>query len=77
TASPLTDSELQRLLAGLLPGLLQARGDLLAIQDVASGRWVHANAAMLDFLQRPLAEVLGRNDGELFDAAAAAALRAA
>lgn len=77
TASPLTDGELQRLLAGLLPGLLEARGDLLAIKDVASGRWVHANAAMLDFLQRPLAEVLGRNDGELFDAAAAAALRAA
>jgi len=77
TVSPLTAAELERLFAGLLPGVLDGRGDLLAIQDVASGRWVHANAAMLEFLRRPSAEVLGRNDGDLFDPAVAAALRAA
>ncbi len=77
TAAPLAPAELDRLLAGLLPGLLDARGDLLAIMDTASGRWVHANAAMLEFLRRPAAEVLGRADTELFEPATAAALRAA
>ena len=77
SASPLADGELERLLAGLLPGVLGGRGDLLAIKDLASGRWVHANAPMADFLRRPLAEVLGRSDTELFEPVLAQALRAA
>lgn len=76
-AAPLTAAELERLLAGLLPGVLSARGELLAIKDTASGRWVHANAPMLEFLRRPQAEVLGHTDAELFEAPTAAALRAA
>jgi diguanylate cyclase (GGDEF)-like protein len=77
SASPLADGELEGLLAGLLPGVLGGRGDLLAIKDMASGRWLHANAAMADFLRRPLGDVLGRSDAELFDPAVASALRAA
>jgi len=77
TAAPLADGELQRLFAGLLPGVLDARGELLAIKDLASGRWVHANGAMVHFLRRPEAEVVGRSDAELFDPQVAAALRAA
>jgi diguanylate cyclase (GGDEF)-like protein len=77
SASPLADGELEGLLAGLLPGVLGARGDLLAIKDLATGRWVHANAAMADFLRLPLAEVLGRGDADLFEPALIAALRAA
>jgi len=77
SASPLAGGELDRLLAGLLPGVLGARGDLLAIKDLASGRWVHAHAPMADFLRRPLAELLGSTDAEIFEPALVPALRAA
>ena len=58
SASPLADGQLQGLLAGLLPRVLVRRGELLAIKDLVSGRYVHANEAMADFLRRPLTEVL-------------------
>ncbi|MDP1648380.1 MAG: diguanylate cyclase [Rubrivivax sp.] len=74
---PLAAAELQHLLGGLLPELLARRGDLLAIKNVASGRYAYVNAAMAAFVGRPVAEVAGRSDAELFDAAMATALRAA
>jgi diguanylate cyclase (GGDEF)-like protein len=63
--------------AELLQVLLQARGDLLAVKDLQSQRYVHANEAMLKFLARPAAEVLGRSDVEVFEPVLAAAMRAA
>jgi diguanylate cyclase (GGDEF)-like protein len=75
--SPLADAELQGLLASLLSRVLHRHGELLAIKDLGSGRYVHANQAMADFLRRPLSELLGRNDAELFDAPVSTALRAA
>ncbi len=77
STSQLAEPELQPLLAGLLPGLLQRRGDLLAIQDAPGGRWLHLNAAMAEFLGRPEADVLGRSDAELFEPALSTVLRAA
>ena len=62
TAPLLGDGELDQVLAGLLPSLLLRRGDMLAVKDVASGRYVHANEAMAGFLQRPLAALLGCGD---------------
>jgi diguanylate cyclase (GGDEF)-like protein len=64
-------------MAALLPALLQRQGELLAIKDLASGRYAHANDAMAAFLHRPLADVLGRVDADLFEPQLAAALRAA
>ena len=77
TGTPLTEPALLQILGGLLPALLSRRGDLLAIQDAADGRYVYVNPAMAAFLNRPLAELLGRNNAELFDAPLATALRAA
>ena len=65
------------MLGDLLPALLARRGDLLAVKDVRSGRYVHVNEAMAGFLRRPAGEVRGLTDAELFDAPLAAALRAA
>jgi diguanylate cyclase (GGDEF)-like protein len=64
-------------LASALMALLQCRGALVAVKDVASGRYVQANQAFADFLGRPLDQVLGRVDGELLSPTDAAALRAA
>jgi diguanylate cyclase (GGDEF)-like protein len=77
TAPSLSAAELQALQAALLPALLLRRGDLLAVKDLSSGRYVHVNDAMASFLHRPPAEVLGRNDVELFEPVLATALRAA
>ena len=74
---PLAAADLRRLLAELLPALLQRQGELLAVKDLNSGRYVHVNAAMADFLRRPAEQALGRGDAELFDPAVATALRAA
>jgi diguanylate cyclase (GGDEF)-like protein len=68
---------LPAVLGALLPAVLRQRGDLLAVKDGSSGRYVHVDAAMAAFLGRPAAEVLGHNDAELFDAVIAGALRAA
>lgn len=57
--------------------LLAAAGQGLAVKDAASGRYVHANDVLLSWIGRDAADVLGRTDGDLFDAATHAALRAA
>ncbi len=77
TVPPLAEGELNRLLAALLPSLLLRHGEMLAVKDVDSGRYVHVNAAMAAFVQRPPAELLGRTDAELFDAQLLTMLRAA
>jgi diguanylate cyclase (GGDEF)-like protein len=69
--------ELLPVLAGLLPAVLQPRGDLLFVKDLSSGRCVLANEAMAAFLHRPLPEVMGRAEADLFEAPLAATLRAA
>ncbi len=72
-----SDVPLAAVLAALLPAALARHGELLAVKDARSGRYVHVNDAMARWLRRPPAEVLGRSDAELFDAATATALRAA
>jgi diguanylate cyclase (GGDEF)-like protein len=65
------------LLATLLPAVLARHGEMLSVKDARSGRYVFVNDAMAHWLRRPLPEILGRADSELFDAAVATALRAA
>jgi diguanylate cyclase (GGDEF)-like protein len=77
SAAPSAASDLSPVLAAALASVLRQRGDLLAVKDLASGRCVLANEAMAAFLQRPLAEVLGRLDGELFEPQLAQVLRVA
>lgn len=68
---------LQPALAQVLEAMLARQGALLAIKDAERGCYVHVNRAMAAFLERPVAEILGRGDAELFDASIATALRAA
>lgn len=75
TALPVLD--LPALLGGVVPALVQRRGDLLAVKDLADGRYVHVNDAMAAFLGRPVAQVLGRTDAELLEGGLASTLRAA
>ena len=76
-AAPPAPAELQPVLAGLLPAVLQRQGDLLAIKDLRNGQCVHANAEMLAFLRLGAAQVWGRLDSELFLPGVATVLRAA
>ena len=76
-AASLPAQELRRLLGAVCEALVERGGDALAIQDAASGRFVHASAAMLEWLGLPVDAVLGRTSGELFESPAAAALRIA
>jgi diguanylate cyclase (GGDEF)-like protein len=65
------------LLAALLPAVLARGGELLAVKDAGTGRYVHVNEAMARWLRRPVDEVLGRHDADLFSPAVATAFRAA
>ncbi|MBC7940511.1 MAG: diguanylate cyclase [Chitinophagaceae bacterium] len=69
--------ELQQVLAAALPALLAHQNDLLAIKDTHTGRYVHVNGPMADFIGRPANALVGRTDGELFDAPLVTTLRAA
>lgn len=79
TPSPELASEapLEALMASLLPPVLARQGDLLAVKDVRSGRYVHVNPAMAAWLHKSVDDLLGRTDSDLFDAPVATALRAA
>jgi diguanylate cyclase (GGDEF)-like protein len=70
-------ADLRSMWAELLPAVLQRDGDLLAVKDLHSQRYVHVNEAMAAFLRRPVARVLDHGDTELFEPALATALRAA
>jgi len=64
-------------LAGALLGVLDRLGVLLAVKEVASGRYVHANARMAELFGRAPAGLIGLTDAELMEPAQAAAIRAA
>ncbi len=70
-------ADLAWALGAALPALLQQRGGMLAVKDADSGRYRHADAAMAGFVGRSAEQIIGRNDGELFDATVTQALRAA
>lgn len=72
-----SDAPVGELLAAFLPAVLARRGELLAVKDVRSGRYVHVNDALAAWLQRPVSDILGRSDSEIFDAVLATSLRAA
>jgi diguanylate cyclase (GGDEF)-like protein len=65
------------LLGAVGAALLDGRGEALTVQEASTGRFAHVGSAMLDWLERPAAQVLGRTPAELFDAPCAAALRLA
>lgn len=65
-------------LCGRLLGALLAReGGMLAVKDVASGRYLQVDDAMAAFLDRAAEQVIGHTDAQWFDGATASALRAA
>lgn len=72
-----TPPPLEALLAGVLPAVLARSGQMLAVKDARSGRYVHLDEAMARWLGRPLAELLGRTDADLFDGPLVTTLRAA
>jgi diguanylate cyclase (GGDEF)-like protein len=74
---PMPAAALLGVLATVASALVDRRGDLLAVKDLASGRYVHVNDAMAGFLGLPVASVVEHTDGELFDASLASAWRAA
>jgi diguanylate cyclase (GGDEF)-like protein len=64
--------------AGALLEMLDRLDVLLAVKEVASGRYVHANARMAELFGRAgAAELVGLTDTDLMDPAAAATIRAA
>jgi diguanylate cyclase (GGDEF)-like protein len=64
-------------LSALLSAVLKRQGALMSVKDAATGRYLHVNAEMAAFLGRSPSSLRGALDAELFDAAVAAALRAA
>jgi diguanylate cyclase (GGDEF)-like protein len=68
---------LTAVLAALLPVQLQHHGHLLCVKDASSGRYVHVNAGMAAFLQRPAAALIGLTDADVFDGLLATHLRSA
>ena len=64
-------------LGALVPALLQRDGDGLAIKDVASGAYVHANGALLEWLGLAYGDVVGHADADWFEPGVVTALRAA
>jgi diguanylate cyclase (GGDEF)-like protein len=70
-------ADMRALLAELLPAVLQRQGELLAIKDTQTQRYVHVNDAMAAFLRRAVAELVGSTDADVFDAAMVTAMRAA
>jgi diguanylate cyclase (GGDEF)-like protein len=75
--APAPAPDLRPLLAELLPAVLQRQGELLAVKDTHTQRYVHVNDAMAAFLRQPVVDVVGSTDAELFDPAMVTAMRAA
>ena len=69
--------DLHTVLGLLLPAVLQRQGNMLAVKELPSGRYVYVNEPMRVFFGRPAAEVIGRSDAEFFEPHLATALRAA
>ncbi len=68
---------LARVLGQVCLDLLARRGDAVAVKDMATGRYVHANEAMLDWLGEAGERFIGATDNEIFQPAMATAFRAA
>ena len=64
-------------LAGALLEMLDRADVLLAVKDVAQGRYLHVNQRMAEMLGRPAHELLGLTDAELLQPGPAAAFRSA
>ena len=76
-ARVLAPPDLPALLGQMLTAMARRRGDLVALKDARSGRYVHVNEPMGAFLGRMPDDVVGLADSDLFDTALATALRAA
>ena len=76
-ASDPVPAALLGVLGPLVPALLRRDSDGLAVKDATSGAYVHANAALLEWLGRSAADVVGRSDAEWFEPGLVTALRAA
>ncbi|MBS0446272.1 MAG: GGDEF domain-containing protein [Proteobacteria bacterium] len=57
--------------------MLERTGALVAIKDVSTGRYLHANESMAALFGRSAAAMAGATDAELMDSADAAAMRTA
>jgi diguanylate cyclase (GGDEF)-like protein/PAS domain S-box-containing protein len=64
-------------LASALLDVLDRLGVLLAVKEVASGRYVHANARMAELFGRAPIALAGLTDADLLEPAQAASIRAA
>lgn len=64
-------------LAAVLLEMLDRVDVLLAVKEVATGRYLHVNPAMADLFGRSLAQMLVATDAELMEPAQAGAMRAA
>ncbi len=64
-------------LAGVLLALLDRVDVLLSIKEVATGRYLHVNAAMAELFGRDPATMTGSTDADLLEPAQTAAMRAA
>lgn len=72
--------EVARVLGALLPPAMAAPGGRtawVALQEMPSGRYVHADDGLAELFGCAPGSLRGRTEGELFDSAAATALRAA
>jgi len=67
----------EAIVAGALLDVLDRLAVLVSIKEVASGRYLHANARLADLFGRSPAEMLAATDAELLDPAQATAIRSA
>jgi diguanylate cyclase (GGDEF)-like protein len=74
---PPTAAPAEGVLAKLWEQLFARRGEGFALKEAPSGVYIRVNTTLLEWMGLSEARVLGKTDAELFDAATAAALRAA
>lgn len=71
------DFDCDALFGRLLSGWVQHEDGMLTVKDAMNGRYLLMNEAMSRFFGRPVTDLVGHTDAELFDAATQTALRAA
>ena len=64
-------------LSGALLEMFDRLGMLVSVKEVASGRYVHANARLAELFARMPSDLVGATDAELLEPAQSAAMRAA
>ncbi len=77
SSAPKEPTVLHRVASALLATTISQRGDLLALKDAATGAYVHVNEAMAAWIGRPIDDILGKTDAQLFDPDFARLLRTA